>query len=247
MKRKLEICCYTVESAILAEKAGADRIELCENYLEGGTTPSYGSIKSIIEKLKIPVNVIIRPRGGDFFYSELEFEIIKQDVEIAKQLSVNGVVIGFLTADGNIDIEKTQEIIELARPMEVTFHRAFDRCKEPFVALEQLIDLGIERILTSGQEQTAYEGVNLISELVKRVDNRIVIMPGSGVNDKNITELIEKTKALEFHSSAKTFIGSKMNYSDKAVSMGSNSIDENQIVSVDIEEIKKMKDILCSD
>lgn len=241
MGKKIEICCFTAESAIIAENVGADRIELCENYFEGGTTPSYGSIKTVLEKLIIPVNVIIRPRGGDFFYSDTEFDIIKQDVKAVKQLGANGIVIGFLKNDGNIDVEKTKEIIELAKPMEITFHRAFDRCKNPFVAIEQLIELGINRVLTSGQKQTAYAGVDLISQLVKQAGDRIVVMPGSGVNDENINELIEKTNAKEFHSSAKIFIPSKMGYSDKIVSMGSNSVDENNIISVDVNMIKNMK------
>ena len=241
MNKKLEICCYTVESVIIAEKAGADRIELCENYSEGGTTPSFGNIKIAIDKLNIPVNIIIRPRGGDFLYSDTEFEIIKQDVKTVKQLGANGVVIGFLNSDGGIDIEKTKEIIELAKPMEVTFHRAFDRCKNPFVALEQLIDLEIDRILTSGQKQTAQEGANIISQLVKQAGNDIIIMPGSGVNEINISELIEKTNAIEFHSSAKIFIPSKMEYSEKIVSMGSNNIEENSIISVNSDMIKNMK------
>ena len=241
MKKKLEICCYTVESAIMAEKAGADRIELCENYSEGGTTPSYGSIKTTIEKLNIPVNVIIRPRGGDFLYSDTEFEIIKQDVKTVKQLGANGVVIGFLNSDGAIDIEKTKEIIGLAKPMKITFHRAFDRCKNPFVALEQLIDLKIDRILTSGQKHKAFDGINLISQLVKQAGNNLIIMLGSGVNDKNISELIEKTHATEFHSSAKIFLSSKMNYMEKDISMGNNDVKENSIVSVDADMIKNIK------
>jgi len=244
MNKTLEICCYTVDSAIFSEKAGADRIELCDNYFEGGTTPSYASVNLVINKLNIPVNVIIRPRGGDFLYSEIEFEIIKQDVIIVKQLGANGIVIGFLNSDGSVDIERTKEIIKLAKPMEVTFHRAFDRCKNPFVALEQLIDLRVDRILTSGQRQTALEGVELISQLVKQAGDKIIIMPGSGVNDNNISELIGKTNAIDFHSSAKTFISSKMDYSDKIVSMGSNSIDENRIISVDASIIKNMKQIL---
>jgi copper homeostasis protein len=244
MKKCLEICCYTVESAIIAEKAGADRIELCENYTEGGTTPSYGSIKTAIDKLNIPVNIIIRPRGGDFLYSDTEFEIIKQDVKTVKQLGANGVVIGFLNSDGSLDIEKTKEIIELAKPMEVTFHRAFDRCKEPFMALEQLINIGVDCILTSGQEQTAYEGANLISNLIEKANSRIIIMPGSGVNDRNISKLIAKTKAFQFHSSAKTFIQTKMNYSNKTIPMGSNLVDENRIVSVDFDMVKVMKQFL---
>ena len=177
-------------------------------------------------------------------YSDIEYKIIKDDVKTAKNLGVNGIVIGFLNPDGSIDIERTKEIIEFAKPMKTTFHRAFDRSKNPFVALEQLIELGVDRILTSGQKQTAVEGVSLISQLVKQAQNKIIIMPGSGVNNKNILELISKTEATEYHSSAKIFIPTKMQFSDKIVQMGSNSLDENKIISVDAEMVKEMKKTL---
>ena len=245
MKRKLEICCYSVESAIDAEKAGADRIELCDNYSEGGTTPSYASIEYAINKLKIPVNVIIRPRGGDFLYSDIEFEIVKQDITHCKNLGANGVVIGFLKADGNIDIEKTKEIVQLSKPMEITFHRAFDMCKNPLKALDELKELGITRILTSGAKNTAPEGDDLLEELVKNAGDQIIIMPGSGVNEHTIKELIQKTKAIEYHSSAKTFINSKMNYYNKDISMGGvGSVNEFSKVAVDMEMINKMLEVL---
>lgn len=238
MQNKLEVCCYSVESAIIADKAGASRIELCENHSEGGTTPSYASIKLAVEKLSIPVNVIIRPRGGDFLYSDIEYELIKEDVATAKYLNANGIVIGFLDKHGNIDIKRTKEIVSIAKPMEVVFHRAFDRCKNPFEALEQLIELGVNRVLTSGQKPTAIEGVDLLSELVKKAKSRIIIMPGSGVNDKNILEILLKTKAVEFHSSAKTFIDSKMEHQGEFVSMGSEK--KNEIISVNEIQIRDM-------
>ena len=245
MKRKLEICCYSVESAIDAEKAGASRIELCDNYSEGGTTPSYASIETAINKLAIPVNVIIRPRGGDFLYSDIEFEIIKQDIIHCKKLGVNGIVIGFLKADGNIDIEKTKEIVKLAKPMEITFHRAFDMCKNPVKALEELKELGITRILSSGAKNTAPEGKDLLEELVKKAQDQIIIMPGSGVNEQTISDLLQKTKAKEYHSSAKTFINSKMNYYNKDISMGGvEAVNEFSRVAVDMEKIRKMLDVL---
>lgn len=245
MKRKLEICCYSVESAIAAESAGADRIELCDNYSEGGTTPSYASIKYSINQLKIPVNVIVRPRGGDFLYSDIEYETIKQDVLAIKKLSANGIVIGFLTSAGKIDIEKTREIVNLSKPMEVTFHRAFDMCNDQVKALEQLKKIGITRILTSGAKDTVSEGIELIAELVKKAGNEIIIMPGSGINKNNLKEIIQKTKVLEFHSSAKSFEKSKMNYFNKAINMGSvNSINEFSRIAVDTTEVKKMIEIL---
>jgi copper homeostasis protein len=245
MKRKLEICCYSVESAITAEKAGAERIELCDNYSEGGTTPSYAAIQISVEKLKIPVNVIVRPRGGDFLYSDVEYETIKQDVLAIKKLKANGIVIGFLKANGEIDLGKTREIMDLAKPMEVTFHRAFDMCKDPLKALGQLKEIGITRILTSGAKNKAPEGIGLLTELVDKAGNEIIIMPGSGVNSNTIDELIRKTKALEFHTSAKTFENSKMDYFNKDISMGGvESIDEFSKVAVDSVEVKKMVGIL---
>jgi len=240
MKQKIEVCCFSVESAKIAEKVGADRIELCDNYNEGGTTPSYASIKLAVKELNIPVNIIIRPRGSDFLYSDMEYELIKEDVKIAKKLNANGIVIGFLNTDGSIDVERTKEIIEIARPMEVTFHRAFDRCKNPFEALEQLIDIGINRILTSGQRKTAIEGIDLLTELVEKAKNRIIIMPGSGINDKNISKLINNTKAIEYHSSAKMFKSSKMNYINRRFYNDSEVKSANKTISVDEEQLKKM-------
>jgi copper homeostasis protein len=245
MKRKLEICCYSVESAIDAEKAGASRIELCDNYSEGGTTPSFASIETAINKLAIPVNVIIRPRGGDFLYSDIEFEIIKQDIIHCKKIGANGIVIGFLKTDGNIDIEKTKEIVQLAKPMEITFHRAFDMSKNPIKALEELRELGITRILSSGAKNTAPEGKDLLEELVKNAQDQIIIMPGSGVNEQTISDLLQETKAKEYHSSAKTFINSKMNYYNRDISMGGvESVNEFSRVAVDMEKIRKMLDVL---
>jgi len=241
IQRKLEICCYTAESAVLAKNAGAHRIELCDNYKEGGTTPSFATIKKVIDKVDIPVNVIVRPRGGDFLYSELEYEIIKEDIRQIKDLGANGVVVGFLKSDGEIDLQRTKEIVELAEDMEVTFHRAFDMCNDPFKALDQLIELGITRILTSGAQNTAMEGVELISQLVKKAQDKIIIMPGSGVNDKNIETLIEQTNVTEFHSSAKTFLHGKMHYQNQSVSMsGSVNPEEFKHISVDQEQIKTM-------
>jgi len=245
MKLKLEICCYSVESAIKAERATANRIELCDNYSEGGTTPSYAAIKLALEKIAIPINVIIRPRGGDFVYSDLEFESIKQDVLMCKKMGTNGVVVGFLNTDGSIDIEKTKQIIELAKPMEITFHRAFDMCNNHKLALEQLIEIGVDRVLTSGGMNKAEQGADLLAELVELADNRIVIMPGSGVNERNMAELITKTKATEFHSSAKMFEPSKMKYFNKNISMGGESdVDEFSTITVNENSIKLMVEIL---
>lgn len=241
----LEICCFSVESALKAEQYGADRIELCDNYSEGGTTPSYGSVKLGLDKLNIPLNVIIRPRGGDFLYSTFEYEIMKEDVAQIKELGANGVVIGFLKPSGDIDLDKTKEIVELAHPMEVTFHRAFDMCRDPLPALEQLKDTGISRILTSGARQTVREGIDLLAELVQQAGNDISIMPGCGVNPHTLVELVEKTSAHEYHSASKMFIKSDMEYINKHVSMGGvDNIQEYQKISVDGNRIQTMARLL---
>jgi len=245
MKRKLEICCYSAESAILAENAGADRIELCDNFSEGGTTPSCATIKYAIEKLKIPVNVIIRPRGGDFLYSKIEFEIMKQEVLEMTKLGVNGIVFGILKSNGEIDVNRTKEIMEIAPTLEHTFHRAFDMCKNHIYSLETLKKLGINRVLTSGGKNNAYDGIDILSKLVEAAENEIIIMPGSGINENTICEILQMTGASEFHSSTKTFINSTMNYFNPDIKMGkANNIDEYMNVSVNTEQIKKMKKIL---
>ncbi|OYT15814.1 MAG: copper homeostasis protein CutC [Bacteroidetes bacterium 4572_77] len=245
MKRNLEICCYSAESALLAEKAGADRIELCDNFTEGGTTPSYATIKYAIENLKIPINVIIRPRGGDFLYSDMEYEIMKQEVLEVKKLGVNGIVFGILKSNGEIDMERTKEIMELAYPLEHTFHRAFDMCENHLHSLEILKELGINRVLTSGGENNAYDGIELLSKLVELAGNEIIIMPGSGINKNTIGEILQRTGASEFHSSAKTFISSAMSYLNPDIKMGKvHNIDEYKKISVNTEQIKKMKESL---
>ena len=228
MNYKIEICTNSVTSCLEAQKGGAYRVELCAGIPEGGTTPSYGEIAVAREMLSIKLNVIIRPRGGDFLYSDVEHQAMLRDIEIAKELGVDGVVIGCLTADGEIDIERNKELIDAAKGMNVTFHRAFDMCKDPFKSLEQIISLGCERILTSGQQPTAIEGVSLLKELVEKAGNRIIIMPGSGVNEDNIETLAKETNAKEFHFSAREPIDSKMIYRNPDLKMGGTvvSIDE---------------------
>lgn len=243
--KKLEICCYSVESAIRAQSFGADRIELCSNYPEGGTTPSYGAVQLTLEKLNIPVNVMIRPRGGDFLYSTVEYEVIKKDVLTVKEMQANGIVIGFLKPNGDIDLNRTKEMVELAHPMEVTFHRAFDLCRDPLSALEQLKDTGVTRILTSGTKRTVMEGIELLSEWVEKAGDEISIMPGCGVNEVTLGPLMEKTGAREFHSTAKTFENSRMEYFNRNVSVGgADRVDEYQIISVDGDRIQVMVQIL---
>ncbi len=237
MKFKLEVIGFTIESCMIAQAAGAHRIELCDNPSEGGTTPSYGFIKTARENLSIELYPIIRPRGGDFLYSEIEFEVMKADIENCKSLGCDGVVIGILNADGTVDKKRCKQLVEIAHPMKVTFHRAFDRTNDPFKAMEDIISIGCERILTSGQKNLATDGEELLNKLVKQANNRIIIMPGSGVNSDNIETLVKNTNSTEFHTSARTFVNSKMEFINQ-------SMDE-QLTSVSTMsfEIKKIIEI----
>jgi copper homeostasis protein len=227
MKRIIEICANSVFSCIEAEAGGADRIELCAGIPEGGTTPSFGEVRATVERtFSIKIHVIIRPRGGDFLYSEDEATAMLYDIKALKELGVDGFVFGCLTKDGNIDLPLLSKLVEASAPLAVTFHRAFDLCLNPFLALEQIIDCGCSRILTSGQAPTAVEGIPLIKELVRTANDRIVIMPGCGVRANNI-ELIEReTGAKEFHTSARIIIPSRMEYRRAGVPMGNSFIPE---------------------
>ena len=209
---KVEIIAFSIEACSIIEQSGAHRIELCANPNEGGTTQSFGTIKAAREKVGIDLFPIIRPRGGDFLYTDDEYRVMAEDVKLCKQLGCDGVVIGLLQKDGSIDVQRTAELVELAYPLEVTFHRAFDHCRDPFEALEQLVEIGCQRILTSGQQPTAPEGAELLTKLVKAADHRIIIMPGSGVRPNNIAELARATGAVEFHSSLRTTASSGMTF-----------------------------------
>jgi copper homeostasis protein len=219
-KPLIEVCVDSVESAVAAEAGGAARVELCDNLMEGGTTPSAGAIAAAREKLGIKLHVIIRPRGGDFCYSDVEFEVMKRDVEFAKQLGVDGVVIGILLPDGSIDADRTRELVSLARPMNVTFHRAFDMTRDAFAALETLIELSVDRILTSGQEPSVIEGLDLITELVKRACDRMTIMACGGVNERNIGRVTAESKVREIHVTGFVMRESEMRYRNERVFMG---------------------------
>ena len=182
----IEVCAESYEYAVKAEKAGADRIELCKDLHLDGLTPDYESAKRTIDKLNIPVFILIRPRAGDFIYSDEEFELMKQDILKFKEMGCKGIVSGVLNDDSSIDIERTKELVELSMSLEFTFHRAFDKVNNPLNEIENLIELGIDRVLTSGQKDKAIEGLELLKELKKSAKNRIKIMPGSGINKSNI-------------------------------------------------------------
>lgn len=238
MKFTLETIAFNIQSCKIAQDAGANRIELCDNPGEGGTTPSYGFIKAARQVLKIDLFPIIRPRGGDFLYSDEEFEIMKTDVKVCKDLGCNGVVFGILKGDANIDTIRCKILVKLAYPMSVTFHRAFDRVVDPSQALEDLIACGFERILTSGFYPTAMEGNENLKKLIQVADERIIVMPGSGVRASNIGELARLTGAVEFHSSARKLEVGEMK-------IFNNNMNENlHSVGVDDEEIKSMIEVL---
>lgn len=241
---KFEVCANSVESCVEAQRGGADRVELCAGIPEGGTTPSYGDIvmaRRVLTTTKL--HVIIRPRGGDFLYSDLEREIMLEDVRMARRLGVDGVVFGVLTSDGDIDMDFMRQLMAESEGMSVTFHRAFDVCRNPFVALEQIIELGCDRILTSGQMPKAEDGVDLLKQLVEKAGDRIIIMPGCGVNAGNIAKIAQITGAKEFHFSARSKHESGMQFRKSRVSMGGSvMIDE---YSRDVTDELIVKDIIA--
>ena len=216
----LEICIGSVGGAIAAEASGADRVELCDNLLEGGTTPSAGTIRRAIASVSIGVNVIIRPRGGDFCFSDVEFDVMMEDVAFAKSAGANAVVIGILNPDGSVDVERCRALTEAARPLSVTFHRAFDMVRDAHEALDTLIDLGVDRVLTSGLEESALEGMDLLSELAQRAGNRIIVMPGGGITERNIGKILAGTGAKEVHVSASSTVDGAMTFRDTRAFMG---------------------------
>ncbi|MBU0696661.1 MAG: copper homeostasis protein CutC [Bacteroidetes bacterium] len=201
-KYQLEIACFNLQSALIAEANGADRIEFCDRMDEGGTTPDFEITKTAKEKLSIPLYVMIRPRGGSFVYDEVEFNQMKADILKFKKLKIDGFVFGILTKDGSIDHEKNTALVALAHPIPCTFHRAFDLASSVFRALEEVIDCGFKTILTSGQEANVVEGIDTLTQLVEKANNRIIMMPGGGLRSTNIKSLKEKTKAVFYHSSA---------------------------------------------
>jgi copper homeostasis protein len=216
----MEVCSDSVEGARAAQQGGAQQVELCDNLLEGGTTPSAGAIAVARQRLDIEINVMIRPRGGDFCYSDLEFEVMKYDIEQAKQLGANGVVIGLLKADGSVDRERIEALVKLAHPLRVTFHRAFDMSRDPQTALETLINLGVDRVLTSGQEASALEGLELITGLVQQAAGRIIVMPGGGINERNIGKIIAQSRATDIHITGRHTVESAMSYRNERCFMG---------------------------
>ena len=212
----------SVESAINAEKGGASRLELCSNLVEGGTTPSLGLLRVIKDRVKIPIYVMLRPRGGDFVYSEDDYQVMKKNLVLFKENGADGIVFGILTPDGEIDVTRSNEVIQLSRPLPVTFHRAFDMVKDPVNSLSTLISLGVDRVLTSGQDSTALEGLPLLASLVKQAKDEIIVVPGGGITERNLQRILEESGAKEFHCSARSSRDSTMVYRNQCVSMGAS-------------------------
>ncbi|MGQ1788299.1 copper homeostasis protein CutC [Saccharicrinis sp. GN24d3] len=226
---EIEICAGNIQSVIEADKGGADRVELCDNLIEGGTTPSGGTIAMAKKVSNIDIFPIIRLRGGNFVYDELELRIMLQDIKEAISAGADGVVIGALNKDGSVNIDQCQRMIEAANGLPVTFHRAFDQCKEPFEALDTLMSLGISRLLTSGQKFTVTEGAGLITRLHEMTGDKLTIMPGGGINEHNIVELAEKTGVKSFHASLREVCSQEPCFwRDEVKFNGTNDLPENQ-------------------
>lgn len=235
---ELEVIAFDIESCLLAEQSGADRIELCANPMEGGTTPSWGMIAEARKSTDIQLFPIIRPRGGDFLYNDLEFNIMCKDIQQCVELKCDGVVIGILDKNGNVDVARCAKLIEIAGDLDVTFHRAFDRVNNAEVSLEVIIDLGCKRILTSGGFPKAVESMPTLKNLVEKAGDRLKIMVGSGVSSENIIDLAVQTGVTTFHSSARRLVGSKMDFKNIAMN------EELSYYSIDANEVKKMKNKL---
>ena len=238
----LEVCANTLTSALAAQDGGAIRVELCDNLGEGGTTPSYGQIKLARKLLHIKLYVLIRPREGDFLYTDTEFEIMKADVQNCIDIGCDGVVIGILNPDGSIDTKRCSELIKMARDkgLGVTFHRAFDMCNDMDKALEEIIAMGCERILTSGGKSTAIEGAHVIAHLIEKAAGRIIIMPGSGVSESTVADLIHYTKAKEIHSSARGPVKSQMQYHNDHIILSRDHLDEYSILMTNAKKVREI-------
>jgi copper homeostasis protein len=236
----VEICVDSVTSAVAAERGGARRIELCSDLLEGGITPSAGMLEQVRAKVSIAIQVMIRPRGGDFFYDADEFEIMRRDIAVAKNLGADGVVFGILDADGSVDTGRSRRLVELARPLDVTFHRAFDMSADLFRSLEDVRATGADRILTSGGQPTALQGREVIAELVKAAAGRVAIMPGSGIKAENARRIVTESEVREIHAGLGTSVAGPMRFRTPQLTMGKASDREYQRTVVLEENVRSL-------
>jgi copper homeostasis protein len=236
--RILEVCSFNIQSSIIAERAGAVRVELCDNPVEGGTTPSIGTMKQVREKISIDLYPIIRPRSGNYYYNEDEYAIIKKDIEACRAIGCNGISVGAQNINGEIDTEWLKRIVEWAGPLGVTCNRAFDCTPDPFKALEDIINCGCERVLTSGQESAAPDAGEILGKLVQQAGDRIIIMPGAGVKSSNLKKLIEESDATQFHASGRAVAPNPLKYINTRVS------DYGNVYISDEDEIRAMVAVL---
>ncbi|WP_162055376.1 copper homeostasis protein CutC [Pontibacter pamirensis] len=239
----LEVCIDSVASAVAAEQGGAQRVELCDYLAGGGTTPSAGLIKVVRKSIGISLHVLIRPRRGDFLYTDAEFEVMKNDIEVCRELGADGVVIGVLNKDGSVDTARTQELIAHAGPLSITFHRAFDLTPDPLKALDALLQLNVHHLLTSGQQETALQGSGLIRELNERAAGKLIVMPGGGVNPSNVRKLVSETGVSEVHASVRKLVESSMNFRKAYPPMSSNrNLSEFEQLVADVSQVKAMRE-----
>ncbi len=238
--RVLEVCAFNIQSCIIAERAGAVRVELCDNPVEGGTTPSYGTIKQVREKIVIDLYPILRPRSGNYYYNEDEYAILKKDIDACRELGCNGISVGTQNINGEIDTEWLKRIVEWAGPLGVTCNRAFDGTPDPFKALEDVIACGCERVLTSGQKTAAPDAGEVLGKLVKQAGDRIIIMPGAGIKSTNLKKLIDESNATQFHGSARAIAHNPLKYINTEVN------DYGNVYISDEDEVRAMVNILNS-
>jgi copper homeostasis protein len=240
MEVTLEICVETLESALAAERGGAHRVELCSGLTEGGVTPSSGLISAVRRRLSLSLFVMIRPRGGDFCYSADEFDLMQEDVYAAKQLGADGVVLGMLNVNGEIDVVRTRHLVEIAQPLEVTFHRAFDMCRDLETSLEQVIETGAMRVLTSGGERNAEKGLAAIAKLNQVASNRLIVVAAGGIRARNIRRIVSKSVVREVHAGIRSRISSPMCYRNKKLLLGCDPVREYQRVVVPDEKVRSL-------
>jgi copper homeostasis protein len=237
----IEVAVESAEAAVAAADAGGQRIELCANLTEGGTTPSAGTIAATLSRVRVPVFVMVRPRGGDFLYSDIELDVMLRDIEAARAAGAHGIVTGALTADGSVDVARTRQLVEAARPLPVTFHRAFDLAADLGRALDMLVECGVERVLTSGGTARAGDAIPMLADLVRRARGRITVMPGGGINAANVAEIIRATGAHEIHVGGTKLIAGGMRFRRPEISFARPPLpDEYTLTAPDLDRLRSV-------